>query len=80
MVSSIGKILVVDDEVELKNILVAALTSHGYAAAGVNSAEEALATFTGTVRGIDRKFSDLILRKRNRSISMFPGRPSITTV
>jgi PAS domain S-box-containing protein len=40
----IGKILVVDDEVELKNILVEALISQGYEAAGFTSAEEALAT------------------------------------
>src|ERR1051326_4694875 len=40
---AIGKILVVDDEVELKNILVEALTSQGYQASGLISGEEALA-------------------------------------
>ena len=40
--SSIGKILVVDDEVELKNILVEALTSLGYETVGAASGEEAL--------------------------------------
>ena len=39
----IGKVLVVDDEVELKNILVEALTLQGYQAIGFTSAEEALA-------------------------------------
>jgi two-component system cell cycle sensor histidine kinase/response regulator CckA len=42
--SSVGKVLVVDDEVELKNILVEALTSQGYEAAGFTSGEEALVT------------------------------------
>jgi PAS domain S-box-containing protein len=40
--SGIGKILVVDDEVELKNILVEALTSQGYETSGFTSGEEAL--------------------------------------
>ncbi|HMG76583.1 MAG TPA: PAS domain S-box protein [Pyrinomonadaceae bacterium] len=40
--SSIGKILIVDDEVELKNILVEALTSQGYEASGFTSGEAAL--------------------------------------
>ena len=38
----IGKILVVDDEVELKNILVEALIMNGYDASGFTSGEEAL--------------------------------------
>src|SRR5580765_2306527 len=38
----IGNILVVDDEPELKNILVEALTNQGYEAVGFTSAEEAL--------------------------------------
>ena len=42
MDSSIGKILIVDDEVELKNILVEALISQGYEAVGFNAGEEAL--------------------------------------
>src|SRR6266550_2712672 len=40
--SSIGRILVVDDEAELKNILVEALTSHGYQVAGFTGGEAAL--------------------------------------
>ena len=43
MVTNIGKILVVDDEVELRNILVEALTSQGYEAVGFTSGEAALA-------------------------------------
>jgi PAS domain S-box-containing protein len=43
MNGSIGKILVVDDEVELKNILVEALLAHGYEAVGFNNGEEAVA-------------------------------------
>lgn len=39
---SVGRILIVDDEVELKNILVEALASQGYETAGYTSAEEAL--------------------------------------
>jgi PAS domain S-box-containing protein len=39
----IGKILVVDDEIELKNILVQALTTHGYEVSGFTSGVEALA-------------------------------------
>src|SRR5216684_3491623 len=40
--SKIGKILVVDDEVELKNILVEALTSQGYETSGFTDGDEAL--------------------------------------
>ena len=40
---NIGKILVVDDEVELKTILVEALVSQGYEAAGFTAGEDALA-------------------------------------
>ncbi|MDX6575959.1 MAG: two-component system, cell cycle sensor histidine kinase and response regulator CckA, partial [Blastocatellia bacterium] len=43
MNGSIGKIVVVDDEVELKNILVEALLAHGYEAVGFNNGEEAVA-------------------------------------
>ncbi len=39
----IGKILVVDDEVELKNILLETLGSQGYEVAGFTSGEEAIA-------------------------------------
>jgi PAS domain S-box-containing protein len=41
--NSIGKILVVDDEVELKSILVEALTSQGYEVVGFTAGEAALA-------------------------------------
>lgn len=41
--TQIGKILVVDDEVELKNILVESLTSQGYETTGLTSGEKALA-------------------------------------
>lgn len=41
--NSIGRILVVDDEVELKNILVEALTSQGYQVIGFTAGETALA-------------------------------------
>src|SRR5919206_632071 len=40
--TSVGKILVVDDEVELKNALVEALTSQNFEVAGFTSAREAL--------------------------------------
>lgn len=40
--SNAGKILVIDDEVELKNILVEALTAQGYETTGFTSGEEAL--------------------------------------
>jgi two-component system, cell cycle sensor histidine kinase and response regulator CckA len=43
MEHNIGKILVVDDEVELKNVLVEALTSQGYEATGFTAGENALA-------------------------------------
>ncbi|MDX6530250.1 MAG: two-component system, cell cycle sensor histidine kinase and response regulator CckA [Blastocatellia bacterium] len=42
MKGTIGKILVVDDEVELKNILVEALLAHGYEAVGFNNGEDAV--------------------------------------
>ncbi|HSS18732.1 MAG TPA: PAS domain S-box protein [Pyrinomonadaceae bacterium] len=41
--SPIGKILVVDDEVELKNVLVETLSAQGYETTGFSSAEAALA-------------------------------------
>jgi two-component system, cell cycle sensor histidine kinase and response regulator CckA len=43
MVTNIGRILVVDDEAQLRNILVEALTSQGYEAVGFTSGEAALA-------------------------------------
>lgn len=41
--TQLGKVLVVDDEVELKNILVETLTAQGYEVTGYTSAEQALA-------------------------------------
>ena len=64
----IGKILVVDDEVELKNILVEALTSQGYETAGFTSGEEALAALRG--EAFDVLLTDL----------MMPGMDGITLV
>ncbi len=58
-VNNIGKILVVDDEVELKNILVEALTSQGYEAAGFTSGEEALAALRG--EAFDVLLTDLMM-------------------
>jgi two-component system cell cycle sensor histidine kinase/response regulator CckA len=66
--SSIGKILVVDDEVELKNILVEALTSQGYETSGFTSGEEALAALRG--EAFDVLLTDL----------MMPGMDGITLV
>ncbi|HYV00629.1 MAG TPA: response regulator, partial [Pyrinomonadaceae bacterium] len=43
MDQTIGKILIVDDEVELKNVLVEALTAQGYEAVGFTAAAQALA-------------------------------------
>ncbi|HEY5838902.1 MAG TPA: PAS domain S-box protein, partial [Pyrinomonadaceae bacterium] len=43
--TGIGKILIVDDEVELKNTLVEALASQGYETSGFTSGEDALAAF-----------------------------------
>jgi two-component system cell cycle sensor histidine kinase/response regulator CckA len=57
--SSIGKILVVDDEVELKNILVESLTSRGYKVAGFSSGEEALAALRG--KAFDVLLTDLMM-------------------
>jgi PAS domain S-box-containing protein len=64
--SSIGKILVVDDEVELKNILVEALSSPGYQAVGFTSGEEALAALGS--EAFDVLLTDL----------MMPGMDGIT--
>jgi len=43
MDQTIGKILIVDDEVELKNVLVEALTAQGYEAVGFTVGAQALA-------------------------------------
>jgi PAS domain S-box-containing protein len=57
--SSIGKILVVDDKVELKNVLVEALTSQGYETAGFTSTEEALAALRS--EAFDVLLTDLMM-------------------
>jgi two-component system cell cycle sensor histidine kinase/response regulator CckA len=57
--SSIGKILVVDDEVELKNILVEALTSQGYETSGFTSGEAGLAALRG--KDFDVLLTDLMM-------------------
>lgn len=55
----IGKILVVDDEVELKNILVEALTSQGYQVGGFSTGEAALAALR--VEAFDVLLTDLMM-------------------
>ncbi|HEX6187539.1 MAG TPA: PAS domain S-box protein [Pyrinomonadaceae bacterium] len=57
--TGIGKILVVDDEVELKNVLVEALASQGYETAGFTSGEDALAAFRTNV--FDIILTDLMM-------------------
>jgi len=57
--SPIGKILVVDDEVELKNILVEALTTQGYEALGFTNPEEALGVLRG--QAFDVLLTDLMM-------------------
>ncbi len=57
--SSIGKILVVDDEVELKNILIEALASQGYETSGFTSGEDALAAFR--TEAFDVLLTDLMM-------------------
>jgi len=57
--SSIGKILVVDDEAELKNILVEALTSQGYQVAGFTGGEAALAALRA--EAFDVLLTDLMM-------------------
>ncbi len=64
----IGKILVVDDEVELKNILVESLTSQGYETSGLNSGEKALASLR--TEPFDVVLTDM----------MMPGMDGITLV
>lgn len=66
--SQIGKILVVDDEVELKNILVESLNSQGYESVGVALGEEALTKLR------DEPF-DVVLTDL-----MMPGMDGITLV
>src|SRR5258706_2110935 len=57
--SSVGKILVVDDEVELKNILVEALISQGYEAVGFSDGPEALDALR--VEAFDVLLTDLMM-------------------
>jgi PAS domain S-box-containing protein len=57
--SPIGKILVVDDEVELKNILVEALTTQGYEALGFTNPEEVLGVLRG--QAFDVLLTDLMM-------------------
>jgi PAS domain S-box-containing protein len=57
--SSVGKILVVDDEVELKNILVEALVSQGYEAVGFTAGEEALEALR--IQAFDVLLTDLMM-------------------
>ncbi|MGZ8845298.1 MAG: response regulator, partial [Pyrinomonadaceae bacterium] len=57
--NKIGNILVVDDEVELKNILVESLTSQGYDVAGCASGEEAIAALRET--SFDIVLTDLMM-------------------
>ena len=51
IMSKIGKILVVDDEVELKSILVESLTNQGYQASGFTSSKAAIKA----LRELDRQ-------------------------
>ena len=66
--TQIGKILVVDDEVELKNILVESLTSQGYETSGLISGEKALAALR--TEPFDVVLTDM----------MMPGMDGITLV
>lgn len=59
MTNRIGKILIVDDEVELKNILVEALTTQGYEVAGFTSGEAALAVLRS--QSFDVLLTDLMM-------------------
>jgi len=68
MTTQIGKILVVDDEVELQNSLVESLTSQGYETSGLTSGERALAALRTEV-------FDIVLADM-----MMPGMDGITLV
>jgi two-component system, cell cycle sensor histidine kinase and response regulator CckA len=57
--SQIGNILVVDDEVELKNVLVEALVSQGYRTTGLPSGVEALAAIR--TEAFDVVLTDLVM-------------------
>ena len=66
--TQIGKILVVDDEVELKNILVESLASQGYETSGLTSGDKALAA-------LRKELFDVVLTDM-----MMPGMDGITLV
>src|ERR1044072_550565 len=55
----LGKILIVDDEVELKNILVEALAAQGYEAVGFTSGDEGLAALRA--EAFDVLLTDLMM-------------------
>jgi len=57
--SNIGRILVVDDEAELKNILVEALVSQGYEAVGFSDGQKALRALR--VQAFDVLLTDLMM-------------------
>jgi PAS domain S-box-containing protein len=63
-----GHILIVDDEIELKNVLVESLISHGYQATGLTSGAAALAAMR--TQSFDVLLTDL----------MMPGMDGITLV
>ena len=63
-----GHILIVDDEIELKNVLVESLRSHGYQATGLTSGAAALAAMR--TQSFDVLLTDL----------MMPGMDGITLV
>ena len=58
-VPSLGRVLIVDDEVELLTALCESLTDQGYEALGRTSAQEALVLLQG--KGIDLLVCDLML-------------------
>ncbi len=57
--SPIGKIIVIDDEPELKNILVEALTAQGFEVSGCSSGQQALAELGG--KEFDLLLTDLMM-------------------
>src|SRR6266436_9212571 len=57
--NSVGKILIVDDEIELKKILVEALSAQGYEAVGFTAGEEALVTLRN--QSFDILLTDLMM-------------------